>query len=66
MKGFIEITEYESGLKVLYGIEKITAVLRDKKGVVFIETGTDGKGNSTGVVVRESYNEIKCKLAETK
>ena len=66
MKDFIEITEVESGLKVLLGIGKITAILTDKNGIVFIETGVDGKGNSTGVVVRESYDEIKCKLTEIK
>ncbi len=66
MKGYIEVTEKESGLRVLYGVNKITAVVTDECGNVFIETGIDGKGNSTGVVVNESYDIIKNKLAEAK
>ncbi len=62
MKGFIEVTEMESGMTVLLSVDKITAVLTDKDGAVFIETGFDKDGNSTGVVVSEKYDEVKSKF----
>ncbi len=61
MKGFIEVTERESGMQVLLCVDKITAVIMDKSGA-FVETGFDGKGASTGVLVCESYDEVKRKL----
>jgi hypothetical protein len=62
MKGFIEVTDYIDGFKILCPIGKILNVVCDGDGSVFIETGVDGKGESTGVLVRESYEEIKAKL----
>lgn len=63
MKGFIELTECESGCKVLYALSKIQAVVSD--GVdIFIETGMDGKGKSTGAFVRECFEDIKAKIEQ--
>lgn len=59
MKGFIEVTDYDGGMKVLCPIEKITAIVNDENFGVFIEMGIDGKGESSGIVVMESYEEIK-------
>lgn len=65
MKGFIELTECESGCKVLYSLEKIRAVLSDGDDT-FIEMDVDGKrsGAGVGVYVRERYEEVKSKIAE--
>ncbi len=63
MKGFIELTECESGCKVLYALSKIQAVVSDGRDTV-IETGFDKKGESAGAYVRESYEEIKGKIEQ--
>ena len=61
MKGFIEVTE-ERGLRVLCPVSKILTVVCDESGDVFIELDVDGKLDSSGVLVRESFDEIKQKL----
>lgn len=61
MKGFIEVTECESGCKLLYAIGKIQAVVSDGQDT-FIETGFDRRGESAGAYVRESYEEVKGKI----
>lgn len=63
MKRFIEVTDYERGFKVLCAIDKITAIVNDEIYGVFIEMGTDVKGESSGIVVKETYDEIKEKLS---
>lgn len=63
MKGFIEVTENESGLKVLCPVSKILSVVEDECGYVFIETGFDGSAESSGIEVRETFDEVKRKLA---
>ncbi len=62
MKGFIEVTDYDRGLKVLCPVRKITGIVCDGDGSVFIEMGTDGKGESSGIMVCESFGEIKEKI----
>lgn len=62
MKGFIEVT-LSGGEKVLCPVRLISGVVKDDDGV-FIETGTDGKGKSTGMFVAESYEHIKQKLTD--
>lgn len=62
MKGFIEVT-LSGGEKVLCPVRLISGVVKDDDGV-FIETGTDGKGKSTGMFVAESYENIKQKLTD--
>lgn len=62
MEGFIEVTEI-GGCNVLVRIGKILSVLQGYDGT-FIETGVDGKGVSIGILVRESYAEIKQKISE--
>lgn len=59
MKRFIEVTDGENGLQVLCPIDKITSIVCDGDGSVFIELGVDGKGVSSGILVCESYDEIK-------
>lgn len=61
MKGFIEVTERMENYSVLCPVGKITAVI-DMDDGVFIETGFDGRGKSTGICVTESYENIKQKL----
>lgn len=56
---FIEVTDYDRDVKYLVSVDKITTVACDKKGTVFIETGTDLDGESSGLLVAESYDEIK-------
>jgi len=65
MKGFIELTECESGCKVLYALGKIQAVVSDGADT-FIEMNVDSRrsGTGVGVYVRESYEEIKAKIKE--
>ena len=62
MAKFIEVTEI-GGSKVLLCIGKILSVLQERDRT-FIETGVDGKGVSIGVMVRETYAEIKQKICE--
>ena len=64
MKGFIEVTENESGAKILCPVSKILSVVFDGTGSVFIETGVDGNAESSGVVIRESFDEVKQKLSK--
>ncbi len=62
MKGFIEVTDYDGGMKVLYPVSKITAIVCDASGDVFIEMGVDSDGVSSGILVCESFDEIKAKI----
>lgn len=62
MKGFIEVTNNHDGLRLLFPIEKITGVVCDESGHVFIETGYDSEGFSSGIAVEETFDEIKEKL----
>lgn len=64
MKGFIEVTEKHDGFKVLYPIEKITAIVDEANGT-FIETGYDRKGASTGIYAVETFDEIKAQLTQS-
>ncbi len=65
MKNFIEVTDCDNGMKVLVPIAKVTGIVCDGDGSVFIEMGTD-KGNiSSGILVVESYDEIKNKLKDS-
>lgn len=65
MKNFIEVTDYDGGMNVLVPIGKITGIVCDGDGSVFIEMGTDNGGISSGILVNESYDEIKNKLKES-
>ncbi len=65
MKKFIEVTDYDGKMNVLVPIDKITGIVCDGDGSVFIEMETNGKdGISSGILVIESYDEIKAKLKE--
>lgn len=64
MKGFIEVTDYDGGMRVILPVDKITSIVCDKAKSVFIEMGVDGKGISSGILVTESYEEIKQKLTQ--
>lgn len=70
MKKFIEVTDQDRGLKVLVPIGKITGIVCDGKGDVFIEMGTnrdgtDGTEISSGILCAESYKEIKAKIEQS-
>ena len=65
MKNFIEVTDYDGKMNVLVPISKITGIVCDGDGSVFIEMGTDENDTSSGILVTESYDEIKKKLKES-
>lgn len=65
MKTFIEVTDFDGGVKVLCPINKITGIVCDSYGSVFIEMGTDGNGESSGILVCESFDEIKKKIKDS-
>lgn len=54
MKSFLEVTNFEDGLKVLVPIGKITGIVEDGDGSVFIEMGTNKDETSSGILVTES------------
>ena len=62
MQGFIEVTNYENGKKVLVSTLSIISVMYNDDGMVFIETWKRGDKVSIGIIVMESYDEIKRKL----
>lgn len=62
MRGFIEVTNNHDGLKILFPVDLITGVICNEDGSVFVETGYDGEGLSSGIAVEESFDEIKEKL----
>ena len=64
VKSFIEVTDYDGGFKVLVPIAKITGIVSDFDGSVYIEMGTNGSECSSGVLVAESFDEVKQKLME--
>lgn len=64
MKGFIEVTDYDGGMRVILPVDKITSIVCDKAKSVFIEMGVNNKGISSGILVTESYEEIKQKLTQ--
>lgn len=41
MKGFIEVTDYDGGMRVILPVDKITSIVCDKAKSVFIEMGVD-------------------------
>lgn len=65
LRNFIEVTDFDGGANVLVPISKILGIVCEKDGNVFIEMGTDCGGISSGILVIESYDEIKNKLKES-
>lgn len=65
MKSFIEVTDFDGEMKVLLPVSKITAIVCDDDGSVFVELGMNSKGNSSGLLITESYGEIKEKIKES-
>lgn len=65
MKGFIEVTDFDGEMKVLLPVSKITAIVCDDDGSVFVELGMNSKGDSSGLLITESYGEIKEKIKES-
>lgn len=65
MRDFIEVTDYGGGIKILLPVSKITAIVCDDDGSVFVELGLNNKGDSSGLLVTESYDEIKKKIKES-
>ena len=64
MRNFIEVTNFDDGANVLVPIDKILSIVCDSGGNVFIEMGTDNGTVSSGILVIESYDEIKYKLKQ--
>ncbi len=66
MKGFIELTECESGCKAIYAVNRIQAVVSDGADT-FVEMSVDSRrsGAGVGVYVRESYEQVKQKIRES-
>ena len=64
MKGFIEVTDYEYGFKILCSIDKIISVANNTNKGVFIETGFDSGGISSVVLVKETFGEVKEKIQQ--
>lgn len=62
MAKFIEVTE-TNGNKSLVNTDLIMSVY-DDMGVLFICMGTDSNGECIGILVLESYAEIRQKLCE--
>ncbi|MDE6472075.1 MAG: hypothetical protein K2L52_03525 [Clostridia bacterium] len=62
IRNFIEVTNFDDGANVLIPIDKILGIVCDSGGNVFIEMGTDNRTVSSGILVIESYDEIKNKL----
>lgn len=62
MKGFIELIDYDGEITILCPVSKITAVVCNHDGSVFVETGVDGKGISSGILTKETYEEVKEKI----
>ena len=65
MKSFIEVTDFDGEMKVLLPVSKITAIVCDDDGSVFVEVGMNSKGDSSGLLITESYGEIKEKIKES-
>lgn len=65
MKGFIEVTDYDGGMKVLVPIGKVTGIVCDGDGSVFIEMGTNDGVTSSGILVAETFDEVKRKIIES-
>lgn len=65
MKSFIEVTDFDGEMKVLLPVSKITAIVCDDDGSVFVELGMNNKGDSLGLLITESYGEIKEKIKES-
>lgn len=65
MKSFIEVTDFDGEMKVLLPVSKITAIVCDDDGSVFVELGMNSKGDSLGLLITESYGEIKEKIKES-
>ncbi len=61
-KGFVEVTEATTGVKVCLPLNKILSISSCKDGTCFFETGVDNKGNSTGVFTKEYYSDIILRL----
>lgn len=65
MKSFIEVTDFDGEMKVLLPVSKITAIVCDDDGSVFVELGMNSKGDSSGLLITESYGEVKEKIKES-
>lgn len=61
MKGFLEVTNIDTYMNVLIPLSKISSVVCDVDGSVFIEMSTND-GSSSGILVVENYDEIKQKI----
>ena len=64
MKGFIKLTFCDDGAPILVPITTILAVTLGykEKGVTYVETYFDYKNGSSGIYVRETFDEVVEKI----
>lgn len=61
---FIELTMKESKEKLLFPLNRVFSILETGYNTAFIEVGIDGRCESIGFEVLESYEEIKEKISK--
>lgn len=59
MTEFVEIHERKTKATILYPIDLITAIVCNKDGDVYIETGTGDNDLSAVIFVSDNYEDIK-------
>ena len=64
MEGFIEVNCKAEDVKILLPLSQVQSICEDEEGNVFIETGFNDKKGSTGIYVKETYEEIRRKIAK--
>ena len=63
MNEIIELTERDDTFKVM-PVKNIKSIVSNDDGSAFIETGLDKKGESTGFYTKETYEDIRRKIAK--
>lgn len=64
MNEIIEVTAYDGTFKVLLPIKNIKSISSNPDGTAFVETGEDNKHNPTGINIKETYAEVKKRIAK--
>ncbi len=58
MEDILEVTCDDTGMKLLIPVSKINAIVDDINGV-FLETHYDNNGESSGIYIEETYEEVR-------
>ena len=65
MKGFIEVTEKEHGVKILIFLNRVISISRsDEDNTAFIELSIDSNGESVGFNTLENYDSVVQKVKD--